>query len=137
LARLACARAAEEIGDLELHVAERVAPEEMPVLMNAADCLLLTSTAEGSPNVVKEAMACDLPVVTTPVGDVRELLHAVEASWIVEPDAGALARALVECIRRGGRADSRAATDQLDQRAVAQRILAIYERLAPGVTHCA
>ena len=54
-----------------------VAPDQVPVLMNSCDAMLMTSYIEGSPNVVKEAMACDLPVVGVKVGDVHELLDGV------------------------------------------------------------
>lgn len=63
-------------------------PEEVCTYMNAADCLLLTSVSEGSPNVIKEAMACNCPIVTTEVGDVRERLHNLEGCYVVEePEA--------------------------------------------------
>ncbi len=58
-----------------LRVCHGVPHDRVPVWMNAADVLLLTSAAEGSPNVVKEAMACNLPVVTTRVGDVAMSLE--------------------------------------------------------------
>ena len=50
---------------------------EINLLFQKADLLLMTSISEGSPQVVKEAMACDLPVVSTPVGDVQTLLRGV------------------------------------------------------------
>ena len=50
--------------------------------MRAADVLLLTSTREGSPNVIKEAMACNTPIATTNVGDVQWLLEGVEGTYI-------------------------------------------------------
>lgn len=58
-------------------------PEEVCTYMNAADCLLLTSDTEGSPNVIKEAMACNCPIVTTNVGDVTERLAGLDGCYVV------------------------------------------------------
>lgn len=60
--------------------------DDIPVYMNAADALLLTSHREGSPNTVKEAMGCNLPVVATDVGDVRERLQDVDQSEVCETE---------------------------------------------------
>lgn len=57
---------------VELIVASSGPYEQVPLYyMNACDALLLTSSHEGSPNAVKEALACNLPVVSVDVGDVR------------------------------------------------------------------
>lgn len=56
--------------------------EEIPNLLNSADCLLLTSFFEGSPNIVKESMACNLPVVSVNCGDVFFLLNNVKNSYV-------------------------------------------------------
>src|SRR4029453_12233098 len=56
--------------DAELVVAWQVPHERVPIYMNACDALLFVSMYEGSPNVVKEALACNLPVVSVVVGDV-------------------------------------------------------------------
>ena len=80
-------------------------------LFNAADCFLLTSMAEGSPNVIKEAMACDLPVVSVDVGDVRERLREVNPTKIVDAHPRKLGAAVAELVslrsRSNGSADPR------------------------------
>ena len=70
--------------------------------MQAADCLLLPSRAEGAPAVVREALACGLPVVASRVGGVAELLDSGPCGRLVPPeDAGALARAAGEVMNGG------------------------------------
>jgi glycosyltransferase involved in cell wall biosynthesis len=130
LAERACAEAARSSGTVRLHVAGSVPPDEMPVLMNAADCLLVTSSIEGSPNVVKEALMCNLPVVATATGDVRERLEGVEPSWVCAPSVDDLAGALRECAASRRRSDGRERSSELEQKVVANRIIQLYERVA-------
>jgi teichuronic acid biosynthesis glycosyltransferase TuaC len=125
--------AQRELPDLRLEVVQNVAPERVPVFMNAADCLLLTSSIEGSPNVVKEALMCNLPVVATPAGDVEELLDGVTPSFVSEPSGQALAEALLECVREPRRSNGRGVSRRLDADVVADAVLAVYRRLAPGL----
>jgi teichuronic acid biosynthesis glycosyltransferase TuaC len=131
LAESAVEHARSRIPDLRLEVARGVAPDRIPLLMNAADCLLLTSSIEGSPNVVKEALMCNLPVVATPAGDVAELLAGVTPSYVCEPLATTLSDALVECVRERHRSNGRDASTHLDARIVAKSLLRLYRELAP------
>lgn len=59
------------------------AREEVNRLMCAADCLLLTSKREGSPQVIKEAMACGCPIVSVDVGDVAERIAGIDGCYVV------------------------------------------------------
>lgn len=127
LAEAACAAA--EISDLRLHVGHGVPPDEMPTLMNAADCLLLTSSVEGSPNVVKEALMCNLPVVSTEVGDVPELLREVRPSAVCPAEPRALGAALTSILDTRKRSNGHGKAGVLSSVAIAERLAAVYDSL--------
>lgn len=61
--------------------------EKVPLYMNAVDLMLLTSKTEASPTVIKEANACNLPVLSTLVGDVKEQLEGVNNSYVLPPSS--------------------------------------------------
>lgn len=76
--------------NLEFHIITNIDYKDMPLYLNASDLLLLTSKWEGSPNIVKEAMACNIPVVSTNVGDV---------SWLFgDEDGYVLTKHVVEVV---------------------------------------
>jgi len=129
LAEAACAVAARSVPELRLRVASGHPPSEMPVLMSAADALVLTSLTEGSPNVVKEAMAAALPVVSVPVGDVPERLGGVEGCVVAPPEAGALGAGLADVVRRDRAPAARAAVEPLSLENVGRRVLTVYEEV--------
>jgi glycosyltransferase involved in cell wall biosynthesis len=131
LAEAACREAAKVSGPVRLEVASGLTPNMLPRLMRGADCLLLPSILEGSPNVVKEAMACNLPVICTDVGDVRDLLAGVEPSWICGADAVELGNALVECLTERPRSNGWEQSAWLDQDEIARRVLDVYRGLSP------
>jgi glycosyltransferase involved in cell wall biosynthesis len=76
-----------------------IEPTVVPMMMNASDCLLFTSDFEGSPTVIQEAMACGIPIVSVPVGDVPERLKDVIPSFIVPRDPQRLSDALLNVLR--------------------------------------
>ena len=133
LAQAAFAHAKRRIPNLRLHVfGGNTLNDEMPLYYNAADCLLVASDYEGSPMVVKEAMACNLPVVSVDVGDVVERLAGVSPSAIVARDPAALGDAVVDMISLGCRSNGREMMRDLSEEAIAAKIVSIY-RLAAGV----
>jgi glycosyltransferase involved in cell wall biosynthesis len=113
---------------IQLTSLEQIAPERMPWYLNAADCLMLTSQHEGSPNVVKEAVACGCPVVAVPVGDVAEILRGVTPSRVAAPEPGPLSLALQEVLAskvRSNGPDRARAAFSLD--GTARRLREIYQ----------
>ena len=97
----------------------------MPIYMNAADALLLTSDREGSPNSVKEAMACNLPIVSTDVGDVRERLTGVTHSFVGERDAD-LVDHLVSVLDAGAESNGREVVRELSVERMGEQIKDVY-----------
>jgi glycosyltransferase involved in cell wall biosynthesis len=132
--RYALAQAAvglvKERFDAELIAASGVTPQEIALYMNACDALLLTSVHEGSPNVVKEALACNLPVVSVDVGDVRRRIGAIEGCYVCRDDHPAtIAADLTKVLENGGRVNSRAAVAELDERVITRNVMQLYKNV--------
>lgn len=72
--------------------------EQMPLLLNSVDVVLVTSHYEGSPQIVKEAMAMNVPVVSTDVGDIRKNFGSLEGYYIIEADATGVASGIDKAI---------------------------------------
>jgi glycosyltransferase involved in cell wall biosynthesis len=112
---------------VELHVPDGVPAEMMPVWINASDAMLLTSAHEGSPNIVRESLACDVPVVSVDVGDVRQRLEAVEGCRVTTDDPRELGAALFETLTAAkNRIDGRASVESASLPATAEQVLAVY-----------
>ncbi|MGQ0556513.1 MAG: glycosyltransferase [Nitrospiraceae bacterium] len=79
---------------VELHYLRGVEYEQVPVWLNASDTLLVTSHHEGSPTIVKESLACNLPIVSVPVGDIPRMIQGLGRSYLSPPDALELAARL-------------------------------------------
>jgi teichuronic acid biosynthesis glycosyltransferase TuaC len=114
----------------ELVVAWGVEHEDVPRYMSACDALVFTSMQEGSPNVVKEALACDLPVVSVPIGDVPTRLRGIEGCEVCADDRPAtIAASLRRVLARGGRIDGTAAVQHLDERFITAQLIDVYRRV--------
>lgn len=108
-----------------VHVSGR--PQDDVVLyLNAADVLVLPSDNEGSPGAVKEAMACNLPVVAADVGDVRQVIAGTEGCHLADRTPGEFARKIKLVLERGGRTDGRERIEGLSWSSVTARLLDVY-----------
>lgn len=122
-------RLSAQDGRVRLVVASNRPHEEMPLYMNACDVLALASDFEGSPMVIKEAMACDLPIVSVGVGDVAEIIGDTEGCYLCERTPEDMAAKLRLALARGGRTDGRRRVAHLSLEATAKQIVAVYERV--------
>jgi len=114
--------------DTDLVVASDVPITQIPLFMNACNTLLLTSIHEGSPNVVKEAIACNLPVVSTNVGDVAERIQDLPGCFISSDDRPeTLAGLLARSIQTHPRPKIRDAVKDLDEHLLTRKVLSVYE----------
>lgn len=128
----------------ELILSEKGQMYERVVLkLNAASCLLFTSRrgSEGSPTVVKEALAVGLPVVSVEVGDAREMLQGVDPGAVVPwPSSNGdspraelakeLAGNVLDVLRSGRRSNGRALRQNLRQEVLVERLVEIYREVA-------
>lgn len=104
---------------------------EVVTLMSRCKALLLTSIREGSPQVIKEAMACGCPIVSVDVGDVAERVSGVDGCWVASSrDPKELAELLENALffgRTKGR--EKLLNDGMDNIQIAQKLIGIYKKL--------
>ena len=120
-----------KINPIELKIVYNIEHSQMPFYLNASDVLLLTSKWEGSPNIVKEAMACNIPVVSTKVGDIEYLFGDTEGYYYTDPDSNKLAEkinyVLDNDIKPNGR--QRIIDLKLDSESIADKLIQLYEEV--------
>ena len=100
-------RAVSELKDCELIELKGYTRDQVNLLFNAADCLLMTSRNEGSPQVIKEAMMCGLPIVSVDVGDVKDVIGATQGCRITSYSPSEIAEAIEEVTQLNVRTDGR------------------------------
>ena len=111
-----------------------ISQSELVDYYNAADVMVLSSYHEGSPNVIKEAMACNCPIVATDVGDVRWVLEDTEGCYIAGFEMEGFAEKLrlaLDYAEKEGRTKGRERILKLglDSDTIAQKIVDVYERV--------
>ena len=123
--------AADEVKGLRLVELKGYSRKEVNLLMNAADFLLMTSLNEGSPQVIKEAMACGTPVVSVDVGDVTDVIGETEGCFIAERNSDDLADKIQIALAFRGKTMGRHRIIELglSDEQVAKRLIGLYEEI--------
>jgi len=117
--------------EVEIKHIYHVPNKEIPYYLNSADVLLLTSKWEGSVNVVKEAMACNCPVVSTDVGDVKWVTGNTEGCFIISFEPEDVAQKIKTALNFGKRTNGRQRVIDLglDSDTQAKKIIALYKEI--------
>jgi glycosyltransferase involved in cell wall biosynthesis len=120
-------KAREYFGPIRLEILSGgVNPNLIPTYLNASDCLLSTSRFEGAPTLVREAMACNLPVISVDVADVAARVARVDNCEICERDPDNLAQAIVAVLRSRRRSDGRKHISEFTNDVCCDRLVQAY-----------
>lgn len=110
-----------------LKIIEYMEPEQVALMLNAADCLVFLSDYEGSPNIVREACACNLPVVSVEVGDVSDVLIGIDGCQITTREIAQIADAVEDVGGARKRTKGREIAAAYSGCATAARTLRLYQ----------
>jgi teichuronic acid biosynthesis glycosyltransferase TuaC len=111
---------------VELVPVFRTPHDQIPLYMNACDTLVLPSMHEGSPTVIKEALACNLPIVSVDVGDVSERIEGVNGCYLCERTPEDVADKLGQALETGQRTNGWDKIQDLSLPCIAQRVIEVY-----------
>ena len=103
--------------------------EQVHLLYNAVDCVLMTSDHEGSPQFIKEAMACNCPIVSVDVGDVKQVISDTDGCYLAERNPSDIAGKLDLAIRHGKTDGRNKVLKEYDSSVIARRVADIYEEV--------
>ena len=103
--------------------------DEVNILLNAVDFLLMTSISEGSPQIIKEAMACNCPIITTDVGDVRKIIGPTKDCFITSFDSNEIGDKIRIILASGLRSNGRLFMESYGLDKIAMKVKDVYESI--------
>jgi teichuronic acid biosynthesis glycosyltransferase TuaC len=118
-----------ETRDVELIALNNVPHEDVPLYMSASEAALLTSSFEASPVVIREALACNVPVLSTDVGDARVMLEGIAGCAIVPPEPERIAEVLRTVLTSPRRIAGRDAMQKYSLTNTARTLVDLYKRV--------
>ncbi len=132
MARAAVDVLAHNDPNVELLVVYRESQDRLALYMSAADALVFPSLSEGSPNVVKQAMACNLPIVATDVGDIREVIEGTDGCHVVDFNVEHVVRALESILSTRARSNGRERVQHFKCSVVGKQLIDLYGTVLRG-----
>jgi len=103
--------------------------KQVRILLNAVDFLLMTSLSEGSPQVIKEALACNCPVISTDVGDVKSITEKIDNCFITSYDPDEISEKIKILLVSGLRSNGRFFMESYGLDKVAKKVKNVYDRI--------
>lgn len=103
--------------------------EKIPELLNCSDVFAFCSLYEGSPTVIKEALACNLPVVSVDVGDVKEVIEGIDGCYIAERDVKDFSLKILNVLGESKSINSRAKILKSSYEIMGKKTLDLYDSL--------
>ena len=100
--------------------------KEVCLLMNAADLLLITSFSETGPIVAKEAIACNCPIISTDVGDVKTLIHNIRNCFITNFDHVDICQKINLVFESDERSDGSESMQRFSLEKIAKKVSKVY-----------
>jgi len=124
------AREVARLADAELLTGGGIPPDEMSLWINAAHGVLVTSEYEGFGLACLESLACNVPVISTPVGIAPHALRGLEGTLCADFDAGTWARFASELVAKDDpRVSGRPVAEALSAVRMADRVALAYEEI--------
>ncbi|WP_445665618.1 glycosyltransferase [Fodinibius sp. AD559] len=122
-------KAVSKLEDVELIELAGYTKKEVAMLINASDVVLITSFNETGPLIAKEALACNVPIVSTDVGDVRKILGSEHCNLIAKYDPKDVANKLSKQIQSNRGNDLRKLVCKHNLRDTARKITKVYSKI--------
>jgi len=124
-------KAVEKISDENLIICTPfpVTHENVPLYLNACDVLAFPSFKEGSPNVVKEAMACNCPIVASDAGDIVEVVSGTDGCYITNLELADMAAKLRLALQFNKKTNGRQNIEHMNEKVIANKLLNIYGKI--------
>jgi len=129
LARQAFEIARARDGNLRLRLASDLPHERMPLFVAACDLILCTSDNEGWPNSIKEALACNVPFVSTDVSDLREIAHVEPTCRVCPPDPSVIAESIGDVLAMPAPTSLRRHVTGMSVEAISEQLIATYQQV--------